>query len=293
MAAANPVLKKVIKIHQSSDTHWVGDGFPVQTVFAVHHQNHQGFEIDPFLLLDYMAPHKFESSKVQKGVEYHPHRGFETVSVLYQGETTHSDNKGNKGTIKGGDVQWMTAGRGILHEEMHSKDFTAKGGIFESVQLWVNLPAKHKMTEPKYQDIVKANISVVNLPNHNGIIRIIAGEYENTKGPAKTFTPVNVWDVKLNKGADITFDLTDGYNTLIFVIKGSVLINDESKVPLHNLVAFEKLGNQINIKAAEESTLLFLHAQPLNEPVVASGPFVMNTREEILQAKKDFHNELF
>ena len=215
-------IKKITGINRSSSIHWVGDGFPVNTLFSYHTQ---GADISPFLLLDYAGPAEFEPSNRPRGVGQHPHRGFETVTIVYQGEVEHKDNAGNAGKIGPGDVQWMTAARGILHEEMHGRDFTKNGGTLEMIQLWVNLPAKDKITSPHYQAILNKDIPVVKLDDNGGIIRVIAGDYAGTKGAANTFTPINLWDMRMKTGHKIELQLSAGFTTILLVLQGKVLVN--------------------------------------------------------------------
>ncbi len=282
--------KKITRINKGSGSHWVGDGFPVTTMFSYQTQTE---EISPFLLLDYAGPTEFESSEKARGVEKHPHRGFETVTIVYQGELEHSDNSGNAGKIGPGDVQWMTAGRGIIHEEMHGREFTRKGGTLEMVQLWVNLPAKDKMSQPKYQEILNSNIPVVNLTGDAGVMRLIAGEYKGTKGIANTFTDVNLWDMRLNGGHKTELNLPDGHNTSILVLSGKVIVNNTETLEGKELAQFSLEGEQILVDIQDDSVLLLMSGQPIDEPVVGRGPFVMNTAEEIQAAMKDYGAGLF
>jgi quercetin 2,3-dioxygenase len=298
-------IKKLHHIHQSSRMHWVGDGFPVRSVFDY---NGLGQELSPFLLLDYASPYEFSPSNERGGVGAHPHKGFETVTIAYQGELEHRDSSGGGGKIGPGDVQWMTAGGGIIHEEMHSADFTHKGGPFQMVQLWVNLPAKHKTAKPGYQTLLKAQIPQVSLPNNAGAVRVIAGKYEESsfakamednrvspklttqavEGPAKTFTPINLWDVQFLAGKAAELSLPDGHTTALLVMKGGLTVNDENEAVEGDLVIFRKAGEQIQLQAKEDSHLLVLSGEPIEEPIVGRGPFVMNTRKEIEQAYKDY-----
>ncbi|MGH8498810.1 MAG: pirin family protein, partial [Methylococcales bacterium] len=215
-------IKKIARILRGTGVHWVGNGFPVNTLFSYQTQAE---DISPFLLLDYAGPAEFEPSDRTRGVEQHPHRGFETVTIVYQGEVEHKDNAGNAGKIGPGDVQWMTAARGILHEERHGRNFSRKGGTLEMIQLWVNLPAKDKMTEPRYQEILNKNIPAVKLDDNGGIIRVIAGKYAGTMGAAKTFTPINLWDARISPGHKIDLQLPNGFTTALLVLQGTVLIN--------------------------------------------------------------------
>lgn len=277
--------KKISAIHRRTESHWVGDGFPVNTLLSY---DAMGESISPFLLLDYAGPAYFEPSKLQRGVGTHPHRGFETVTIVYDGEVEHKDSAGNAGKIGPGDVQWMTAAHGVLHEERHSKAFSEHGGMLEMIQLWVNLPAKDKMSAPKYQEILNRQIPVVNLPNQAGTARIIAGQFDEVTGAASTFTPVNLWDVRLNAGSKVTLTLPEQFNTAILVLKGTVKINGDEALGDKELALFEQNGDQVELEASDNAVLLVLNGKPLNEPIAGHGLFVMNTRAEINQAIMDF-----
>ncbi|WP_068994556.1 pirin family protein [Kangiella sediminilitoris] len=275
-------MKSIAGIYRAPAGHWVGDGFPVRSLFAY---NNKGQQISPFLLLDHAGPANFDASDTPRGVGEHPHRGFETVTIVYQGEVSHRDSTGKGGTIYPGDVQWMTAGGGILHDEFHSKEFTERGGMMEMAQLWVNLPKKHKMTKPGYQAI-KAD-DIPNIELEGGLLRVIAGEYQSAKGPAKTFSPVNVWDLVMQENAEQSLSIPEGWNAIVVVLKGAIDINGH-QASLEDTVVFDNSGTDISIKAKEDSTLLILSGEPLNEPIVGAGPFVMNSEEEIIQAFNDF-----
>jgi len=275
-------MKNVSTIHRSTDSHWVGNGFPVRTVFS-----YRDTKLNPFLLLDYAGPARFEPSTEPRGVDWHPHRGFETVSIAYEGEVEHEDSAGNRGRIGPGDVQWMTAGAGILHKEMHGREFAKRGGNFEMVQLWVNLPAKSKMTPPRYQDLVDSDIPSVGISG-GGRVRVIAGEFEGTKGPAKTFTPINLWDLRLPAGASANLRLPEGHTTALFVLKGKTLLNGKETAGEAELALFERAGEELSVKAETDTTILVLDGKPIYEPVVGYGPFVMNTQQEIHQAIADY-----
>ncbi len=265
--------------------HWVGNGFPVRSVFDY---NGLGRELSPFLLLDYAAPYQFPPGNEKRGVGGHPHKGFETVTIAYQGEVQHRDSSGGGGKIGAGDVQWMTAGNGIVHEEFHSQDFTRKGGTFQMVQLWVNLRAKDKSAKAGYQTLLKAQIPNVELPNNAGIVRVIAGDYNGRKGAAKTFTPINLWDVNLRAGRSAELPLPDGHTTTFLVLSGEVLVNGESKASEGDLAIFERTGNGITVNAKTDAKLLVMGGEPFDEPVVGHGPFVMNSRAEIQQAFEEY-----
>jgi redox-sensitive bicupin YhaK (pirin superfamily) len=279
------ITKQVLGVYGAGSDHWVGDGFPVRNLFPSNGINK---EIDPFLMLDYAGPSHFEPSKRSHGVGQHPHRGFETVTIAYQGSVSHRDSAGNQGTIYPGDVQWMTAASGVVHEEMHAKEFAEKGGTFEMVQLWVNLPKAVKMSAPRYQGITKEEIPVVAL-GKNGHARIIAGELDGVKGPAKTFSPVNVFDLQLKAGEAVKLALPDGHNTGVVLLKGHVVLNGSATLKGEARIAtLSASGEEITLEPKEDSTLLILSGEPINEPVASYGPFVMNTQDELKQAFEDY-----
>jgi redox-sensitive bicupin YhaK (pirin superfamily) len=280
-------MKNVSRIQRSTDSHWMGNGFPVRTVFS-----YQNAGLSPFLLLDYAGPARFEPSAEPRGVDWHPHRGFETVSIAYEGEVEHEDSAGNRGRIGPGDVQWMTAGAGILHKEMHGRSLSERGGNFELVQLWVNLPAKSKMTPPGYQTLLDGDIPAVKLRG-GGSVRVIAGEFEGAKGPAKTFTPINLWDLRLPAGASVQLRLPGGHTTALFVLKGKVRLNGTQAVGEAELALFEREGEEISVEAETATTILVLDGTPIDEPVIGYGPFVMNTQQEIRQAIADYQEGRF
>ena len=285
---ANQSAKKLLKIHRSAGMHWVGNGFPVRSVFDY---NGLGRELSPFLLLDYAAPFRFTPGNEKRGVGGHPHKGFETVTIAYQGELEHRDSSGGGGKIGAGDVQWMTAGNGIVHEEFHSKDFTRKGGTLQMVQLWVNLRAKDKSAKAGYQTLLKAQIPTVSLPQDAGTVRVIAGEFGGQQGPAKTFTPINLWDVELRAGESAELRLPTGHTTAFLVLSGEVAINGEGKVDRvgeGDLAIFGREGESITVEATADAKLLVLGGEPFDEPIVAHGPFVMNSRAEIQRAFEDY-----
>lgn len=283
-------MKKVLTVRSAPPMHWVGDGFPVRSLFGYHDLAR---ELSPFLLLDHAAPTHFEPAARPRGVGQHPHRGFETVTIVYQGEVAHKDSTGAGGVIGPGDVQWMTAGAGILHEEFHSPEFTARGGTVEMVQLWVNLPAKFKMTKPGYQALLDSQIPSVPLPDGAGRVRVIAGELDGHRGPARTFTPVDVWDMRLNKGATARFQARDGYTLALVVLRGTVKVNGSAVAKEGQLVHLERAGSDVSIEADTDATVLWLSGEPIDEPIVGYGPFVMNSREEIIQAIDDFNSGRF
>jgi hypothetical protein len=277
-------MKKLIRIHQSSKMHWVGNGFPVRSVFEY---NGLGRELSPFLLLDYAAPYEFPPGNEKRGVGGHPHKGFETVTVAYQGELEHRDSSGGGGKIGAGDVQWMTAGSGIVHQEFHSQDFTRKGGTLQMVQLWVNLRAKDKIAKAGYQTLLKVQIPNVELPQNAGNVRVIAGSYGGHEGPAKTFSPINLWDVNLRSGESAELPLPNGHTTTFLVLSGEVEV-DGKKAGEGDLAIFARNGDSITVKAKTDAKLLVMDGEPIDEPVVGQGPFVMNSRAEIQQAFKDY-----
>lgn len=281
-------MKKLLRIHRSADRHWVGDGFPVRTLFAYPNL---GSLIDPFLLLDYAGPHRFPPTEQQLGVGEHPHRGFETVTIVYAGEVEHRDSSGGGGRIGPGDVQWMTAASGVVHEEFHGRGFARRGGWFEMVQLWVNLPAKDKMAPPRYQGIPAARIPEVEIPNSAGVARIIAGSYLGESGPAETFTPMQVWDLRLDGRESIELSLPNGHTTALVVLRGELVVEGPSERVRETEVAlFERSGSCIRILEARKGTALLLCGEPLDEPIVGHGPFVMNRPEEIRQAISDYES---
>ncbi len=279
-------MKNIIGIYTSPRGHWVGDGFPVRTLFSY---DTMGKHISPFLLLDHAGPADFTPTDKRRGVGQHPHRGFETVTIVYEGGVSHRDSSGGGGTIGRGDVQWMTAASGLIHEEYHSADFAAKGGQFEMIQLWVNLPAKDKMAAPGYQGITSDTIPEVELPEQAGQVRVIAGEYAGAKGPARTFTPMNVWDVRLKAGHRVAFDLTSGQTTALFVLRGAIRFDEGTTATAAELAVMERDGDRLEFEVTEDTTLLLLNGAPLNEPIVGHGPFVMNSRAQILEAINDFN----
>jgi len=278
-------MKKLLRIHQSSGMHWVGNGFPVRSVFDY---NGLGCELSPFLLLDYAAPYQFPPGNERRGVGGHPHKGFETVTIAYQGEVEHRDSSGGGGKIGAGDVQWMTAGNGIVHEEFHSQDFTRKGGTFQMVQLWVNLRAKDKGAKARYQTLLKAQIPNVELPDNAGTVRVIAGDYHGRKGAAKTFSPINLWDVNLSGGKSVELPLPNGHTTTFLVLSGEVIVNDERDAGEGDLAIFARGGEGITVKAKSDAKLLVMDGEPIAESVVGQGPFVMNSRAQIQQAFEDY-----
>jgi hypothetical protein len=288
----NDNFKPVKAVLPPPPFHMVGDGFRVHNFFPslqVFGEN----GMDPFFLLDYNSKWNIAPSEKQRGVGVHPHRGFETVTISYHGRVAHHDSAGNSGVIGEGDVQWMTAGSGVLHKEFHEKEWSRKGGIFQVVQIWVNLPAKFKMTAPKYQPIVNSNMGKFLLDGNKGVIEVIAGEYKGVRGPASTFTPVNMFNARLMDGANVEFSFPESFNTGFLVVEGEVKINEDKIVPENNFVFFEQTGHRILIVALKNSVVLILNGKPINEPVASGGPFVMNTESELKEAYRDYHSGKF
>ena len=283
-------MKTILEVSSNPRGHWVGDGFPVRSLFS--YSTHSK-TLSPFLLLDFAGPAEFTPAATPRGVGQHPHRGFETVTIVYRGEVSHRDSTGQGGTIGPGDVQWMTAGAGILHEEFHSDAFTRAGGMLQMIQLWVNLPARHKMTTPRYQAILNSEIPAAPLANGAGTVRVIAGQYENAKGPAQTFTPMNVWDLRLTASGSTTVSAPAGWNTALIVLNGQIKVNSERVVQDGAMVVLSAQGSDCFIETLSDASVLLLSGEPIDEPVVGYGPFVMNTRSEIEQAIHDFNSGKF
>lgn len=281
---------KKLAFKQRSDTpHWVGDGFPVRSIF---NYNEHAKDFSPFLLLDYASPTKFEPTEDPRGVGEHPHRGFETVTIVYDGEVAHRDSKGGGGIIGKGDVQWMTAGSGLVHEEFHGPKFTKNGGTMEMVQLWVNLPKKDKMTTPKYQAILNAEIPVVDIADGAGKVRVIAGQFQKNKGPASTFSPVNLWDIRLAQGKSAQFEVTEGHTAALLVLEGEIKLASGETVGEADIALLERAGDKFEFAALKDSKILFLGGEVLPDPVVGYGPFVMTDYKEIQQAISDYQKGL-
>lgn len=284
--------KKIKTILPPPAFHMVGDGFRVHNFFpslpviGLH-------GMSPFFLMDYNSKWDVPPSERQRGVGVHPHRGFETVTIAYHGRVAHHDSAGNSGVIKEGDVQWMTAGSGVLHKEYHEKEFSLKGGIFQMVQLWVNLPAKDKMTPAKYQSIENKSMGKYLLKDKQSVVEVIAGEYLDVKGPASTFTPVNLFNARLLKNTNISFSFPESYNTALLMIEGKVKINESSDAKENDLIYFTNKGTDIQIETRDDSIILVLSGEPINEPVASYGPFVMNTESEIEQAYEDYYKGNF
>jgi len=270
----------------------VGDGFRVHNFFPGGEYMSEK-RMSPFFLLDYNSKIDFSPRENPRGVGVHPHRGFETVTIAYQGRVAHHDSRGNSGVIGEGDVQWMTASAGILHKEYHEQEYSRKGGPFQMVQLWVNLPAKDKMSPPGYQAITSAQMGIYTFPGNEGRVEVIAGEFKGVKGPATTFSPIELYNLHLKKGAKVSFNLPSDFNTGILVIEGGVRVNEEAMAPRDNFVLFRNEGETITLEATDDSILLVLSGQPINEPIAAYGPFLMNTYEEIEQAFDDFRKGKF
>ncbi|MGB9149104.1 MAG: pirin family protein [Burkholderiales bacterium] len=285
-------MKQVIQIFKAPPRHWVGDGFPVHSMFSYDREPER---FSPFLLLDYAAPTAFSPQPPgapSRGVGAHPHRGFETVTIVFAGEVAHRDSTGNGGIIGAGDVQWMTAGSGIVHEEFHAENFSRSGGGFHMAQLWVNLPAKDKMTAPCYQGIGAAAISVVEMAD-GGKVRVIAGEFNGHRGPAHTHTPINVWEVNIGAGKSLELAQPDGWTTLLLVTGGSVRVNGSEAITAAQLVMLSREGTQLRIDAQSDAAMLLLAGEPIAEPVVGYGPFVMNNQQQIVQAFNDYNSGRF
>lgn len=278
-------MKIVRRIVRDISPHWVGDGFPVRSLFSYAGGN----RFDPFLLLDYAGPHRFAPAEAPRGVGEHPHRGFETVTIVFQGELEHRDSSGSHGTIGSGDVQWMTAASGVVHEEFHSERFTREGGTLEMAQLWVNLPAGQKMAAPRYQGLLDAEIPRVPLAEGAATVRVIAGDCHGTRGAAKTFTPINIWDIQFTDSGEVALNLPEGHTALIVVQSGKVDVN-ETSVQAIELAELDPAGTEVRVASHAPARLLVLTGEPIAEPIAGQGPFVMNTADEIRQAVRDYQN---
>ncbi|AXH63358.1 MULTISPECIES: pirin family protein [Providencia] len=284
-------MKKIIGIYQSPRSHWVGDGFPVRSMFSY---NDHGKYLNPFILLDRAGPFDFPSSNsANRGVGEHPHRGFETVTIVYDGEVAHHDSTGEGGVIGPGDVQWMTAASGILHQEYQSDTFMKKGGTLDMVQLWVNLPAKDKSAAPGYQLLESQSMPKVALPNDAGTLRVIAGDYLGNRGAAKTFSPLDVWDLQLNKGKTVGIPTKAGRHVGLVMLRGSMFVDGRSALNEGELMILDDTDSNILLEATEDALVLLLSGDPIDEPVVGYGPFVMNTVQEINEAINDFNSGKF
>ncbi|HEK2854354.1 TPA: pirin family protein [Proteus mirabilis] len=283
-------MRQVKQIYSAPNPHWVGNGFSMSTVFSYKENAEQ---YSPFLLMDYAEPTLFKPVTNARGVGTHPHRGFETVTIAYQGEVSHHDSTGHAGTIAEGDVQWMTAASGILHKEYHSEKMTKEGGMLEVVQLWVNLPSAYKMAQPRYQALKAQDIPHVQLPNAQDYVRVIAGDYANTSGIAMTYSPVNLWDVRLNHAGTSHYAIPEGHNAMLFVVKGAIHLNNSDIVRQHEIAILDTHGDTLTLGSMGDAIVLILTGEPINEPVVGQGPFVMNTQQELLQAFDDYDNGKF
>jgi quercetin 2,3-dioxygenase len=280
--------RKIEVVVAPREPHYVGDGFRVHNFIpGGYHLDMK--RMDPFIMLDYNSKFYFPPSDIPRGVGVHPHRGFETVTISYKGRIAHNDSMGNSGVIGEGDVQWMTAASGILHKEYHEESFSKAGGDFQMVQLWVNLPAKNKMSTPKYQEIPKEKLGSYVLPNSGGQIEVIAGDYKDARGAASTFTPIHLLNAKINKGSKAEFSFPAHFNTGLLVIEGQIKVNESEEVPVNHFVLFENNAENFVVEAGEDALILVLSGEPINEPIAAQGPFVMNTRAEIVQAHEDYY----
>lgn len=285
-------VKNVELVVPPREPHFVGDGFRVHNFIPGDYRLNMQ-RMNPFIMLDYNSKYYFPPSDKPKGVGVHPHRGFETVTIAYKGKVAHHDSAGGGGIIGEGDVQWMTAASGVLHKEYHEETFSKTGGDFQMVQLWVNLPAKDKMSKPKYQAITNDQINKVKLPENGGEIEVISGNYGDVKGAASTFTPVHLQNARLNRGAKVDFSFPDDYNTALLVIEGKININGSREVNVDHFVLFENEGKDFNIEAIENAIVLVLSGKPIPEPIAAHGPFVMNSRQELIEAFADFQTGKF
>ena len=283
-------LRSVERVISPPRPHFVGDGFRVHN-FIPSIPPLAMVRMDPFIMLDYNSKFEFPPSNQAKGVGVHPHRGFETVTIAYQGKVAHHDSAGNSGVIGEGEVQWMTAASGVLHKEYHEKNFSETGGIFQMVQLWVNLPAKHKMSSPKYQAISRDQVKIV--PVDQGTVELIAGEYQGEEGPADTYTPMHLSNAKLKAGGKASFSFPKNYHTAMIVIEGDITINAHKRAPLDHFVLMSNDGEDFTIEAHSDSIVLVMSGEPIGEPIAAHGPFVMNTQKELLEAFEDFHSGKF
>lgn len=285
-------MKKEIKsiLHRPKHHNMVGDGFRVYNYIPSGFPSRD--KISPFLMLDFNPAFDFGASEQPRGVDVHPHKGFETVTIAYKGSVAHHDSSGNSGVIHPGDVQWMTAGAGILHKEYHEKTFASKGGPFEMVQLWVNLPAKDKLSAPGYQALESDKIETVKFKSNGGFVKIIAGDYNGVKGTAKTFTAVNLFDIRLNKNGETTVSIPAVHNTAALIVEGDVIVNGE-QINTHEFVYFANEGDTVTIKANQNSVILLMSGEPINEPIAQYGPFVMNTQAELQEAFREFQEGKF
>jgi redox-sensitive bicupin YhaK (pirin superfamily) len=284
--------KSIKQIYTGTSPHMVGDGFRVAN-YIPGVNNYSGNELSPFIMLDYNAPHVFQPSGKRRGVGEHPHRGFETVSIAYEGEIEHRDSAGGGGIINAGDVQWMTAAGGLMHDEFQTENFSKSGGTQHFIQLWVNLPAKNKMDKPHYQAITKEQISEYKVDENGSVVRVVAGTFKDRKGPASTYTSINMFDIRLKKGAGISFDVPASHNSMALITKGIVTVNGSERAKHMDCVVFKNDGETISLEAGEDAMVFFISGEPINEPIARYGPFVMNTREEIMQAIDDVNSGKF
>jgi redox-sensitive bicupin YhaK (pirin superfamily) len=285
MATELTTAKEILGIYQPGSTHMVGDGFPVRNLFP---SNDLDRAVDPFLMLDYAGPRHFGPTDHPRGVGEHPHRGFETVTIMYDGAVAHRDSAGNAGVIGSGDVQWMTAASGVVHEEMHEAQWAKQGGAFQAIQLWVNLPRDQKMSAPRYQTLLNADIPSVTLEHGAGRLRVIAGTYQGQKGPARTVTPVELYDLQLHAGGRVELRVPDGHSTSVFVLQGEVSVNGAATAGEAELVVLKRHGSLLVLEAKQDSRLLIMSGEPIDEPIARYGPFVMNTKAELVQAVEDY-----
>jgi len=283
--------RSIEKVFRGSPEHWVGNGFRVSNYFP----SATDFEkrMSPFFLLDYHAPRAYEPTTKRRGVGTHPHRGFETVTIAYQGAVAHRDSTGAGGVIRPGEVQWMTAGGGILHNEYHEESFARTGGVMHMMQIWVNLPRRVKMTAPKYQPLTTADIPEVTLPDNKGVVRLISGAYQGNKGAASTFTPAHLLDLRLKPGAAVQLPTPKDYNTALLVLSGSVKANDSAAISEGEFILLKNDGDEVRVNAMTDAIVLFLSGEPIEEPLVHYGPFIMNSVDEINQAVEDFNTGRF
>jgi redox-sensitive bicupin YhaK (pirin superfamily) len=286
MATETSTMKGLIGLYRPGSRHMVGDGFPVRNLFP---SNELDREVSPFLMLDYAGPQYFTPTDHPRGVGEHPHRGFETVTIVYEGVVAHRDSAGNAGVIGPGDVQWMTAASGIVHEELHEKEFAKQGGTLHAIQLWVNLPRTSKMSAPGYQTILNAEIPSIDLDGGAGRLRVIAGSFLGHKGPAHTFTPVELYDLQLKAGRRVALALPEGHNTAIFVLQGRASVNGSEEAGEAELIVCKHEGSQVTVEAQESSRLLVMAGEPIQEPIARYGPFVMNTKAELVEAVNDYN----
>lgn len=285
MATDVTTMKEVLGVYHPGSTHMVGDGFPVRNLFP---SNDLDRVVDPFLMLDYAGPRHFDGTDHPRGVGEHPHRGFETVTIMYEGAVAHRDSAGNAGVIGPGDVQWMTAASGVVHEELHEAKWAKQGGRFHAIQLWVNLPQTHKMSAPQYQTLSNADIPSVPLEGGAGTLRVIAGAFQGHKGPARTFTPVELYDLHVRAGARLELAVPEGHSTSVFVLQGGASVNGAAPAGEAELVVLKRQGSLVLIEAGQESRVLIMSGKPIEEPIARYGPFVMNTKAEIIQAVEDY-----